>query len=79
MGLPEAQQLQSGTLTWSRNGNTTGSIDIRVNTRSDEPCLELDYKYRENFPLDIIYRSSRLAECLAFEQRNAILSACCSF
>lgn len=40
-------QIKSGTLTWSRNGNPTGSISIRVNTHSEQPYIELDYKYRD--------------------------------
>ncbi len=41
------KQIKSGTLTWSRNGNKTGSISIRVNTHSEQPYIELDYKYRD--------------------------------
>jgi len=36
-------QLQSGTITWSNNGNKTGSISIQVNTQSEHPYIELDY------------------------------------
>ncbi len=31
------EQIKSGTLTWSRNGNKTGSISIKVNTHSEQP------------------------------------------
>lgn len=41
------EQFKSGTLTWSRNGNKTGSISISVNTYSEQPYIELDYKYRD--------------------------------
>lgn len=41
------EQLKSGTLTWSRNGNQTGSISISVNTHNEQPYIELDYKYRD--------------------------------
>ncbi|MCZ2129491.1 MAG: hypothetical protein LC109_04415 [Bacteroidia bacterium] len=41
------EQIKSGTITWSRNGNKTGSISIQVNTHSDQPYIELDYKYRD--------------------------------
>ena len=41
------EQIKSGTLTWSRNGNKTGSISIQANTYSKEPYIELDYKYRD--------------------------------
>ena len=41
------EQIKSGTITWSRNGNTTGSISIKVNTHSEQPFIELDYKYKD--------------------------------
>jgi len=31
-------------MTWSRNGNKTGSISIVVNTQAESPYFELDYK-----------------------------------
>jgi len=37
-------QIKEGTLSWSMNGKDTGSISIRVNTLTEEPFLELDYK-----------------------------------
>lgn len=40
-------QIKSGTITWSRNGNKTGSISIQVNTHDEECYIELDYKYRD--------------------------------
>jgi hypothetical protein len=40
-------QRQSGTVTWSRNGNKTGSISIQVNTQNEQPYIELDYKCNE--------------------------------
>ncbi len=40
------EQKKCGTITWSKKGNTTGSISILVNTFSDQPFIELDYKYR---------------------------------
>lgn len=43
-GYLKANQWQSGTITWSRNGSKTGSISIRVNTQSESPYLEIDYK-----------------------------------
>ena len=41
------EQIKIGTITWSRNGNPTGSISIQVNTHSEQPYIELDYKYRD--------------------------------
>lgn len=46
-GYLNPDQWKSGTITWSRNGNPTGSISIQVNTHSEQPYIELDYKYRE--------------------------------
>jgi len=43
-GYLESGQIKSGTLSWSINGQNTGSISIQVNTVADEPFLELDYK-----------------------------------
>jgi len=37
------EQLKSGTITWSSNGEKTASISIRVNT-NDKPYIELNYK-----------------------------------
>ena len=41
------EQIKSGTITWSWNGSQTGSISIKVNTHSEQPYIELDYKYRD--------------------------------
>jgi hypothetical protein len=38
------EQIKSGVLNWSRDGNNTGSISILVNTNSKQPFIELDYK-----------------------------------
>lgn len=46
-GYLNPEQIKSGTLNWSRNGNPTGSISIRANTHSKQPYVELDYKYRD--------------------------------
>ncbi|WP_017732242.1 hypothetical protein [Nafulsella turpanensis] len=46
-GYLKPNQQKSGSIKWSRNGNKTGAIDITVNTNSDSPYLELDYRFRE--------------------------------
>lgn len=46
-GYLNPEQIKSGTVNWSRNGNPTGSISIQVNTHSEQPYIELDYKYRD--------------------------------
>lgn len=47
-GYLDAEQIKSGTLNWSSNGNPTGSISIQVNTHSEQPYIELDYKYKDD-------------------------------
>lgn len=46
-GYLKPNQWQSGTISWSRDGNKTGSISIRVSTQPQSPYLELDYKCNE--------------------------------
>jgi hypothetical protein len=46
-GYLNTEQIKSGTLNWSRNGYKTGSISIKVDTHSEQPYIELDYKYRD--------------------------------
>ena len=38
-------RIRSGTYTWSRDGNETGSIGFTVDMTSVLPYIELDYKY----------------------------------
>ena len=45
-GYLKPEQIKSGTITWSSNGNKTGSISIQVNTHSEQPYIELDYKFK---------------------------------
>ncbi len=45
-GYLDPEQIKSGTLNWSRNGNPTGSISIKVNTQTEQPYIELDYLYK---------------------------------
>lgn len=42
------EHFASGNLTWSSNGNKTGSIGIVINTRTESPYLELNYKANGN-------------------------------
>ncbi|PKP29869.1 MAG: hypothetical protein CVT99_15455 [Bacteroidetes bacterium HGW-Bacteroidetes-16] len=58
-------QIKSSTLTWSSNGNPTGSISIQVNTHSEQPYIELDYKYRDeprNYKLYLTSTPSNLGK-----------------
>ena len=41
------EQIKKGIVTWSSNGNQRGSISIKVNTKSEQTYIELDYKYRD--------------------------------
>ncbi len=64
-GYLKANQWQSGTITWSRNGNRTDSISIRVSTMTVSPYLELDYKCNEvliNYRVQLISAPSNLGK-----------------
>jgi len=59
------EQIKSGTLTWSSNGNKTGSISIRVNTHSEQPYIELDYKSNDeprNYKVHLVSVPSNLGK-----------------
>ncbi|WP_068598619.1 hypothetical protein ACF3NR_11110 [Vaginella massiliensis] len=61
------EQIKSGTLNWSSNGNPIGSISIRVNTHSEQPYIELDYKYRDeprNYKVRLVSMPSNLGKGL---------------
>ena len=45
-GYLDPNQIKSGRLNWSRNGNPTGQIWIEANTHSEQPYIELDYKFK---------------------------------
>src|SRR5687768_1248105 len=64
-GYLKPNQNQSGTITWSRNGNKTGSISIRVTTQPLSPYLELDYKVNEtpvNYQVQLVAAPSNLGK-----------------
>jgi len=46
-GYLAPRQIKSGTINWSRDGTQTGSISITVNTRCEQPYIELNYKYKD--------------------------------
>ena len=50
-GYLKPNQWQTGTITWSKNGNKTGSISIRVDTYGESPYLLLDYT-SDNIPIN---------------------------
>lgn len=45
-GYLDPNQIKSGRVNWSRNGNPTGQIWIEANTHSEKPYIELDYKFK---------------------------------
>lgn len=56
---------KGGVLNWKRNGETTASISIKVNTFSDNPFMELDYKANDkpmNYKINIISIPSNLGK-----------------
>jgi hypothetical protein len=64
-GYLKPNQWQSGTITWSSNGIKTGSISIQVNTRSEQPYIELDYKCNEapiNYRVQLFSAPSNLGK-----------------
>ena len=64
-GYLKPNQWQRGTITWSSNENKTGSISIQVNTQSEQPYIELDYKYNEapiNYRVQLISAPSNLGK-----------------
>jgi hypothetical protein len=59
------EQLKSGTITWSRNDNKRGSISITVNTKSEKPHIELDYKSNDepqNYKVQLVSIPSNLGK-----------------
>lgn len=59
------KQIKNGTITWNRNGNQTSSISIMVNTHSEQPYIELDYKYRDeprNYKVRLVSIPSNLGK-----------------
>lgn len=66
-GYLDPEQIKSCTLNWSRNGNPTGSISIQVNTHSEQPYIELDYKFRDeprNYKVRLVSIPSNLGKGL---------------
>lgn len=64
-GYLKPNQWQTGTLSWSRNGNQIGSISIAVNTHCQSPYLELDYlsdKEPINYKVQMIKALSNLGK-----------------
>jgi hypothetical protein len=61
------EQLKSGTITWSINGNQTGCISITTNTQSQQPYIELNFKYNDeprNYKVSLVSMPSNLGKGL---------------
>ncbi len=74
------EQVKSSTLTWSSNGNKTGSISIKVNTHSEQPYIELDYKYRDeprNYKVKLVSIPSNLGKGLIWYFLCPQTNKCC--
>lgn len=62
-GYLKTGQTVSSTITWSRNGNTTGEISIHLNTIGEQPYIELDYNFKgepRNYKVNLISTPSNL-------------------
>ena len=60
-----SEQVKSGKITWSRNGNRTGCISITVSTKSEQPYIELDYKSNDeprNYKVRLVSIPSNLGK-----------------
>lgn len=56
---------QSGTVTWSSNGNKTASISISISTEPESPYLELDYQCNKtpvNYRVQLVSIPSNLGK-----------------
>ena len=63
LGYLNPEQIKSGTLNWSSNRIPICSISIQVNTKSEQPYIELDYKYKgepRNYKVDLTSTPSNL-------------------
>ncbi|WP_345159482.1 hypothetical protein [Pontibacter saemangeumensis] len=64
-GYLKPNQRRSGTLNWSSNGHTIGSISIVVDTRYDWSHVELNYKHRDkpvNYTVDLVSVPSNIGK-----------------
>lgn len=65
-GYLEPGQWKTGVVTWSRQGNKTGSISIGVNFFANAPYLELDYTFDKtkeiNYQIELTAITSNLTK-----------------
>lgn len=59
LGLLNPNQINWGSIKWSRKENPTGSISIFVNTFGKKPFIELGYTYKEEQKKYTVYLTSK--------------------
>jgi len=68
-GYLKPNQWQSGTISWSRNGDNTGSISIQVTTFSEDSFIEFNYKINQipiNYKVQLVSSISNLGRGLVW-------------
>ena len=64
-GYLRPNQLKSGTIVWSKNGEKLGSISIAVNTQPENAYVELNYRCNEtpiNYRVELVSAHSNLGK-----------------
>lgn len=64
-GYLKPAQFKAGTLNWKQYGNDAGSISVRGNTTTEQPYIELEYKYKgepRNYKVLLVYTRSNLGK-----------------
>ena len=64
-GYLKSNQWLTGIVTWSRNGSKYASIGIAVNTFSEQPYIELDYKCNDEpvkYKVDLVSLPSNIGK-----------------
>lgn len=64
-GYLNPEQIKSGAIAWSRNGNRIGSISTTVNTHNEQFYIVLDYKYKDkprNYKIKLVSVPSNLGK-----------------
>jgi len=56
-------QVKSGVISWSRNEHKRGAITVTVNTKAEQPFIDLDYNYKDepkNYRINLVRVASNL-------------------
>ncbi|WP_346237686.1 hypothetical protein ABDK00_001230 [Niabella insulamsoli] len=64
-GYLQPEQIKAGTIAWSRNGENTGRISIKVCTRVSGRYIEFDYSWNDkpvNYRVPLILKPSNLGK-----------------